>query len=225
MACIAPWVPFFDTGPADEGVHFAFVDFLDMPAVGFQQSAAERSLSIVLTLPVFLPWLIVLRGWRRRRAGAATQPGLTRVATVAAGGWLALFALYSLSRLPPELAVWVYRGGLEEWDLFWRQAVRMLGLFGTIGIGAWAMIRLARTAGWPEDLDRVSCVCMVLYVVAVLPELVTDFIDALDPATTGRLLPGFALLLVTCLTCIAGLVMAFSARRSTPAVAERTVAP
>jgi hypothetical protein len=65
-------------------------------------------------------------------------------------------------------------------------------------LGAWLLERLWRGSSTPAVNDSIECACMVVYIVAVVPELVTDGLSAASPCSKYRLLPGYALLLWTC---------------------------
>jgi len=196
---VAPWIPLFETGDSSSAVRFAFVDFLNMPALGYAQTWLERVVYIIGALPVFLPFPILHRQLGQLNGHASAESGAGRMAVLAAMGWVAFYAIVSLWNLPAQLvADWALTDQQEVLSSLVDEAIRVTGLFGSIGVGGWLLMRLLRKPAGAIRTDVAECAFMITYIVAILPELVTDALSAANPNADGRLLPGYGLLLWTC---------------------------
>ena len=193
------WVPFFETHDSFSARSYAFIDFLDLPATGYPQDWLERTLYIIDTLPIFLPLVVLQPQLRQLTETSSVDRNTGRTAWVAATVWVAYYAAVSLWKLPPQ--------SLMGWDDVLQQrsilplpdeAIRVIVLFGPMLAAVWLLIRLRRTSTIENSSDLTECAAMTVYIVAVVPELVTDGLSAVRHLDRGHLLPGYSLLLWTC---------------------------
>jgi hypothetical protein len=222
------FVDFLDTAsmelPANEVAHATCADNVPTePEPGcadlcdrLESSARwrERLHDIVLSLPIFMPFLILYRQVRSLVPPQSMSRQSGRLAVTLASAWLAYFTATSLWQLPGQLlVVWSLSQSAQSLYPLAEQVPRMAGLFGSIAAGAWLLERLWRRSGTLAALDSIECACMVVYIVAVVPELVTDGLGAASPGSTDRLLLGYALLLWTCMVYAVTLAVRFREQR------------
>jgi hypothetical protein len=181
----------------------------------------QRAHYVLITLPIFLPFLILYRQgrrWLNPQRSLSQQTG--RWAVGIAIAWLADFTATSLWQLPNELLVqWSISQLTHSLRPLLEQVPRMIGLYGSIVAGAWLLVRLSRQRALPVDLDRTECACVAIYIVTVLPELVTNGVNAMSPGSTDRLLLGYPLLLWSCVAYAVTLVVRFRAQRASESTA------
>lgn len=174
----------------------------------------QRVYYILITLPIFLPFLILYRQIRSLNPQRSMSNRAGRWAVTVAIAWLAYFAATSLWQLPGQLLV---QWSLSDFSLSLRplaeQLLRMTGLFGSIAVGAWLLARLWRRSNRPAVPDSTECAFLIVYLVAVVPELVTSGLGAVSPGSTDRLLLGYPLLLWTCVVYAVTLVARFREQR------------
>jgi hypothetical protein len=196
---LAPWVPFYELHQDTEVIPIAFIDFLDLSILGFSQPVFLQDAGVLESLPILLPFLILPLQIRRlfARSHGTIQGG--RPALVVALLWVVYFAAVALWRLPVQV--------IQFWSLHelqpsaWapvRQAIRMIGLFGSIGVGVWLLKRRWLRALDNDAADHAVYAMMIVYLVAVVPELVSDAVSILSPEFADRPLAGYGLLLWTC---------------------------
>ena len=193
-ALAAPWVRFYasagEPGPHD----FAFIDFFDMPGLGYEQTAFVRVANSIGTLPIFIPFLLV--PWQARALVGTPRHSrpVQRAAAAIALGWTLFWLLFQL-----WLASRQVQFAVASWE--WQTAAAMAGelaracvLFAVTLAGlivlCWLLLR-------PDDppLDVTQCALLTVFLVAVVPELFADALISHEPDSQDRLLPGFACLL------------------------------
>ena len=174
----------------------------------------QRVYYILITLPIFLPFLILYRQIRSLNPQRSMSNRAGRWAVTVAIAWLAYFAATSLWQLPGQLLVqWSLSDFTQSLRPLAEQVLRMTGLFGSIAVGAWLLARLWRRSNRPSVQDSTECAILIVYLVAVVPELVTSGLGAVSPGSTDRLLLGYPLLLWTCVVYAVTLVARFREQR------------
>lgn len=210
-----------DRAQMDEEVAYSTCE----PAVGFEDEPPclgdrlrsfwesipwQRMHYVLISVPIFLPFLIVYRQIRSLGPQRSMSQQTGRWAVGIAIAWLAYFAATSLWYLPNQLLVqWSISQLTHSLRPLIEQVPRMIGLYGSIAAGAWLLTRLWRQKAMPVELDRVECACLAIYFVTVLPELVTNGVNAMSPGSTDRLLLGYPLLLWVCVVYAVTLVVRF----------------
>lgn len=173
----------------------------------------QRAHYILITLPIFAPLLVLYRQIRSLNPRLSLNGLAARWTVGLAIAWLAYFAATSFWYLPNQLlAQWSISELTHSVRPLIEQVLRMIGLFGSIAVGAWLLARLWHKKETRIVPDRSECAFMTIYIVTVLPELVTNGVNAMSPGSTDRLLLGYPLLGWTCAVYAVTLFLRFRSR-------------